>query len=118
MRKVLFLILSAFMMSTNVNAWEPIPLTVNGDDDNSSVGHSYPKSPIEPPTVYIENHTLAFENHHPDYALYIKDENDDVVYSTTVYSAFTLVVLPSTLSGDYKIEIRVGGWIFTGWINV
>ena len=117
MKKLFLLALSAFLMSTYSLAWEPVPLTVSLDD-NSSVGHGYPKFPSESPTVYIENYTLAFEAYHPDYALYIKDEDDDVVYSTTVYSAFTLVVLPSTLSGDYKIEIRVGGWIFTGWINV
>jgi hypothetical protein len=55
---------------------------------------------------------------HPDYILYIKDEDGDVVFTTTVYSAQTQVVLPSTLSGDYEVELVMGNWLFTGWINL
>lgn len=35
-----------------------------------------------------------------------------------VYSTETQVVLPSTLSGDYEIELRMGYWKFTGWITL
>ena len=68
--------------------------------------------------VYIEDYSLSFEANHPDYVLYIKDEDGDVVYTTTVYSAMTLVTLPSTLSGDYEIELVYGNWIFTGNISL
>lgn len=61
---------------------------------------------------------LAFVAGHPDYALNIKDENGDVVYSTTVCSTETQVVLPSTLSGDYEIELIMGYWKFAGWIGL
>ena len=37
---------------------------------------------------------------------------------TTVYSAQTQLVLPSTLSGDYEVELVMGNWLFTGWINL
>ena len=47
-----------------------------------------------------------------------KDEDGNVVYTTVVYSAQTQVVLPSTLSGDYQIELVMGYWIFKGWINL
>ena len=78
----------------------------------------HPKSPIQPPTVYIEDYTLTFQTDHPDYTLYIKDEDGIVVYTTTVYSAQTQVTLPSTLSGDYEIELVMGNWMFTGWITL
>jgi hypothetical protein len=55
---------------------------------------------------------------HPDYILYIKDEDGDVVFTTTVYSAQTQVVLPSTLSGDYEVELVMGNWLFTGYITL
>ena len=84
----------------------------------ASIGHGYPKSPIQPPTVYIEDHTLSFAVDHPDYLLNIKDEDGDVVFTTVVYSAQTEVVLPLTLSGDYEIELVMGNWLFSGWINL
>ena len=84
----------------------------------ASIGHGYPKSPMQPPTVYIEDHTLSFAVDHPDYLLNIKDEDGDVVFTTVVYSAQTEVVLPLTLSGDYEIELVMGNWLFSGWINL
>ena len=84
----------------------------------ASIGHGYPKSPIQPPTVYIEDHTLSFAVDHPDYLLNIKDEDGNVVFSTVVWSAQTEVVLPSSLSGDYEIELVMGNWLFSGWINL
>ena len=69
-----------------------------------------------PPTVYLEDGVLTFTAGHPDYTLTIKDEDGDVVYSTIVTSAQTTVVLPSTLTGDYVIELVMGNWLFTGYI--
>ena len=48
----------------------------------------------------------------------VKDEDGDVVYTTTVFSAETEVVLPSTLSGDYEIQLTMGNWLFTGLIQL
>ena len=70
------------------------------------------------PTVYIDDYTLLFEANHPDYVLNIKDEDGDVVYSTVVSSTQTQVVLPSTLSGNYQIQLVMGNWMFMGWINL
>ena len=114
MKKV-FLTL-ALLMSMLVQAKELVPLTVCIEDDFQPIGHGHPKNPIEVPLVYIEDYTLTFEAYHPDYVLTIKDEDGDVVYSTTVFSTQTQVVLPSTLSGDYEIQLVMGNWLFTGWI--
>lgn len=86
--------------------------------DDQPIGHGNPRTPIEVPLVYIDDYTITFEAYHPDYVLTIKDEDGDVVYSTSVYSAQTQVVLPSTLSGDYEIQLVMGNWLFTGWINL
>ena len=106
------------MVSTNVLAWERVPLTIYGDDNNKPVGNGTPRGPIEAPVVYIEDYSLSFEADHPDYVLNIKDADGEVVYTTTVYSVMTLVTLPSTLSGDYEIELVYGGWLFTGYISL
>ena len=71
---------------------------------------------MQPPTVYIEDYTLYFEANHPEYVLNIKDEDGDVVYTTTVFSTQTDVILPSILSGNYEINLVMGNWLFTGWI--
>ena len=118
MKKLFLFVLSAFFMSTNLMAWEIVPLSVSDDYDNSPVGHGHTKSPIQAPTVYIEDYTLLFAVDHPEYVLNIKDEDDNVVYTTVVYSSLAQVILPSTLSGDYQIELVMGNWLFTGWINL
>ena len=118
MKKLLLFLISAFIFSTSVSAQELVPLTVCIEEDDQPGGNGHPRSPNETPIVYIDDYTLLFEANHPEYVLYIKDEDDNVVYSTVVYSDQTQVVLPSTLSGDYQIELVMGIWKFTGWINL
>ena len=110
---ILFALLASLFMQAQVR----IAFTCSAIDPKA-VGNGNPRGPIEAPTIYIEDYSLSFEANHPDYVLYIKDEDGDVVYTTTVYSAVTLVPLPSTLSGDYEIELVYGGWIFTGNISL
>ena len=120
MKKLLMIMFGAFLLSTSVPAQELIPFTVNviGNNDYEPIGNGFPKTPIEVPKVYIDDYTLLFETNHPEYILNIKDENNDVVYSTVVPSTQTQVTLPSTLSGNYKIHLVMGNWLFAGWINL
>lgn len=118
MKKLLLFLFGAFLLSTSVSAQVLVPLTVCIEEDEQPGGPGYPKTPITAPKVYIDDYTLLFEANHPEYVLYIKDEDDNVVYSTTVYSAQTQVVLPSTLSGNYQIELVMGYRLFKGWINL
>ena len=117
MKKLLLMIVGAFMLSTSLWAREVVPFTVYYDDDKP-LGHGHGRGPIEVPLVYIEDNTLTFTVGHPDYVLTIKDEDGAVAYSTVVYSTQTQVVLPSSLSGDYEILLIMGNWLFTGWINL
>ena len=117
MKKLFILLVSASMMGTSAYAWNQIPIAVSYDD-NRPIGHGHGKSPMRPPVVYIEDYTLSFTADHPEYILNIKDEDGDVVYSTTVFSAMTQVTLPSTLSGDYEIELLMGNWKFKGFITL
>lgn len=117
MKKLLLFLFGAFILSTSVSAQELVPLTVSIIDEQP-ISHGHPRSPEETPIVYIDDYTLLFEANHPEYALNIKDENNVVVYSTVVSTTQTQVVLPSTLSGDYQIELVVGNLLFKGWINL
>ena len=117
MRKFCYLLLIALSLSTSAAAWDRIPLAV-GIIESMPIGHGHSKSPMRPSVVYIEDHTLAFVADHPEYILNIKDEDGEVVYSTVVYSTLTQVTLPSILSGEYVIELTMGNWKFTGFINL
>lgn len=117
MKKLLLMIVGAFMLSTSLFAKEVIPFSVHYEDDLPG-GNDQPRSPIEVPLVYIEDYTLSFEFYHPDYTLIIKDEDGYVVYTTTVFSNDTEVILPSTLSGNYEVNLIMGNWLFTGWISL
>ena len=118
MKKLFLLLFCTLILSTNGFAMELISFQISASGEDERIGLGNPKSPIEVPTVYIEDYTLSFEVGHPDYVLNIKDEDGEVVYTTTVYSTQTEVVLPSTLSGEYKIELVMGNWLFTGYINL
>ena len=118
MKKLLLFLFGAFILSTSMSAQVLVPLTVSINDDEQPGGNGYPKTPITAPTVYIDDYTLLFEASHPEYVLYIKDEDDNVVYSTVVSSTQTQVVLPSTLSGNYQIELVMGYWLFKGLITL
>ncbi len=118
MKKLLFTVLSALLLCTTVTAMDLIPLTICPYENDQPGGNGHPKTPITAPKVYINDYMLLFEANHPEYVLYIKDEDDNVVYTTTVYSTQTQVVLPSTLSGDYQIELVMNYWLFIGWISL
>ena len=118
MKKLFLIVFGAFILSTSLPAQELVPLTVSIEDDDMPIGNGQPKTPITVPTVYIDDYTLLFEATHPEYVLRIKDENNIVVYTTVVYSTQTQVILPTSLSGDYQIELVMGYWLFKGWINL
>ena len=118
MKKLLLRIVGAFMLSTGLWAKTLVPLTVSIEDDEQPIIHGHGRNPIEVPLVYIEDYALTFEVNHPEYVLNIKDEDGAVVYSTVICSTQTQVVLPTSLSGDYEIQLVMGNWLFTGWINL
>lgn len=118
MKKLLLFLFGAFFLSTSLSAQVLVPLTVCIEENEQPIGDGNPKTPVTVPKVYIDDYTLLFETNHPEYVLYIKDENDNVVYSTVISSIQTQVVLPSTLSGNYEINLVMANWLFTGWIEL
>ena len=71
-----------------------------------------PRSPINPPSASLDDHTLYINSEHPAYTLYLVDttgEEPDVVYQVYVPANVNAVVLPSTLSGTYELQLYDGG---------
>ena len=66
--------------------------------------------------VSLDNHTLFFLTPCDGCTLRLLDDNANVVYSTVIASGTTSLVLPSTLSGEYEIQIIQGNICFYGTI--
>ena len=47
-----------------------------------------------------------------------KKKNDNVVHSTVMPTSTTSLVLPSTLSREYEIQIILGNTCFDGYIEL
>ena len=121
MKKIISIIACLFVITLASQAQNDSGTLIDlhaGYIDPTGTTNQNPRSPVDPPTVYLENYTLTFATNHPEYVLYIKDENETVVYSTVVTSATTEVVLPSTLSGDYEIDLVMDDWYFWGYIEL
>lgn len=117
MKKLLLMALALFAF-VSVNAQRlDVPLSFERVKTGST--RPLPRNPIEVPEVSIEDSVLYFESSHPAYALYLVDSNDNVVYQTIVLEDQAQVVLPSTLSGIYELQLYTDGdYYFYGDIEL
>ena len=95
---------------------DDLPLIV-GDNPTSS-GNPHPRSPVLVPTASLDGHTFYINGGHADFVVQLLDEDDNVAYQTVMPSDVGSIVLPSTLSGTYQIQLLWGDWMFYGWINL
>ena len=71
----------------------------------------FPKSPVLPPEApeaTLENNVLTFTSTHDDYTLTLLDEHGEVAYQVVVPSTVNIVVLPTTLSGEFELQLSSG----------
>ena len=109
MKKLLFI---SFMiaMGAYLFAIKPVNLTVGGGyvDPIPTVPGSN-RMPPACPNLSIDGHTLYFNNVGYDLTLVLLDEDGEEAYTTFVPAGTTAVVLPSTLSGEYELQLLPGG---------
>ena len=123
MTKKRFLIISclaAVLSFTSVNVYadpEGVDLQVGYIDPNNG-DDGQPKTPILIPEVSLDDHTLFFDTPCDGCTLRLVDANNNVVYSTIIPTGTTSLVLPSYLSGEYKLQIIQGNIYFYGYINL
>lgn len=103
--------ISVYADSTDVDL-EVGYLDPDGEDPGSN------RTPILIPHLAIDGYTLYFYTPCDGCILRLSDENDNVVYSTVIPTGTSSLVLPSYLSGDYKIEIIQGFYCFWGYIEL
>ena len=107
------------LSSVNVCADDPEDINLEmGYEDPDYPSNDFPKSPIIIPHVGIDGYTLYFYTPCDGCVLRLSDENDNVVYSTVIPTEAATLILPSYLSGNYKIEIIQGFYCFWGYIEL
>lgn len=119
-KSIIISLLAAMLTLGNVSVYadpELIVLEV-GIEDPEHGDSSQQKTPITVPGISLEDHTLYFYTPCDGCILRLLDGNDNVVYSTVIATGTTSLVLPSTLSGEYEIQIIQGNICFYGYINL
>ena len=87
-------------------------------DNTPGTNNPKPKTPVTIPTIIQNDYTLTFITACDNCTLCLINENDEVEYSTTIPSGTRTMVLPSYLSGEYRIEIQRGRFCFWGFIEL
>jgi hypothetical protein len=103
--------------TSKVYAQTQVPLHVADVDPTGSQGH-YPRTPMLTPSASLDGHTFYINGGHADFVVQLLDEDNNVVYQTVMPSDVSSIVLPSTLSGTYQIQLLWGDWMFYGWIDL
>ena len=113
-RFLLMTLMMAMLSSFSVRALaDPVNLNLGYyDPTGNEIGQQ--RGSVLIPKVDLDDNTLSFITPCDGYTLQLLDENDNVVF-TTIISSSTLV-LPSSLSGDYRIEIISDNFCFWGYI--
>lgn len=91
---------------------EPIILNLQvriEDPINNDGGH---RTPVLPPVIGIEDYTLYFNTPCDGCELRVVDGDGVVVYSTIIPISSSSLDLPSSLSGNYELQIISGNYCF------
>ena len=116
---IMFIMALLPLSSVNVYADDPDDINLEAeytdpyDEENGSN-----RNPIIIPHVGIDGYTLYFYTPCDGCVLRLSDENDNVVFSTLISTGAATLILPSYLSGNYKIEIIQGFYSFWGYIEL
>lgn len=108
----------AFMLLSSENVFaDPIDIELESEyiDPNQGDPENH-RGAIFIPSVGIENFILFFNSPCDNCTLRLINEDNEVEYSTTISFGTRTMVLPSYLSGEYRIEIIRGNFCFWGYI--
>lgn len=120
-RLLMIVLIMALLPFTSVcvNAENPGDIDLEaGYTDPDHNQNEDPRSPILIPHVGIDGYTLTFYTPCNGSTLRLIDENNTVVYAIVIPVGASTLVLPSYLSGNYRIEIIPGAIYFWGHIEI
>lgn len=117
MFKKLFLVF-ALLSGWGVNsicAGEQIPMHIINP---TGPGGGNTLAPARPWYITQDDYVLTLPTFEDDFTLELRDENEVVVYTTYVPAGTTMVVLPSTLSGDFELRLVADTYYYRGYITL
>lgn len=106
------------LSSMRVSAENPDDIELQAGYVDPDLGDGETRAPILIPHVGIDGNTLLFYTPCDGCTLRLLDESSNVVYTIVIPVGATTHVLPSYLSGEYKIEIIQGIYCFWGYIEL
>ena len=92
-----------------------VPLEVGYDDPDAPYQNPN-RSPVLVPEVDLDGHTLTFDASCFGCTLRLVNAEGEVEYTTIITSG--TLVLPSTLEGEFEIQIIRDNWCFYGYIEL
>ena len=114
--KKLFLVI-VLLSGIGINSlWaQEIPMQII-NQSSGSAGPTY--APPRPWYITQNDYTLTLPAFEDDFTLVLLDEDGFVVYSTFVPAGTTMIVLPSTLSGDFEIRLVGDTYYYRGYLSL
>jgi len=96
-------------------AQQQIPMQIIREGAGSNSG-TY--APPRPWYITEDNYVLTIPAFEDDYTLELRDEDDNVVYTTYLLAGTTMVILPSTLSGDFELRLVGDSYYYRGYLSL
>lgn len=84
----------------------------------TGVGNGNTLAPPRPWYMTQNDYTLTMPAFEDDFTLVLLDEDGVVVYTTYVPAGTTMIVLPSTLSGDFEIRLVGDTYYYRGYLTL
>ena len=106
----------ALLFGVGVNslwAQQEIPMQIIKKD---GLGNGNTLAPPRPWYITQNDYTLTMPAFEDDFTLELLDEDGAVVYSAFVPAGTTMIVLPSTLSGDFELRLVADTYYYRGYI--
>ena len=119
MKKLLFMVALIIGGALNSDAFaghqQEIPMQIF-NNGAASQGGTY--APPRPWYIVQDDYVLTLPALADDYTFELRDEEDEVVYTTFLPSGTTQVVLPSTLSGSFEIRLVGDTYYYRGYVKL
>ena len=106
---------TSFAGSTGGGGSLPIHIKPTNPGD---LGNQPARGSIVIPEVYLDGNTLSFDSTIEGCTVQLLDEDETVVYSSVISVGQTTLVLPSTLSGEFELQIVSGDITFYCYIEL
>jgi hypothetical protein len=74
------------------------------------------RAPIQPPHIYLEDYSLSFNAFEEECLIQLLDNSGNEVFSGVIPVGTTSFQLPTTLEGEYQIQLIYSVFIFIGYI--